>query len=137
MIAGCGVGPVELQPAELSEADRTVCDDLLASLPSQVAGGERRDVTPYGAGAAWGDPPTTLRCGATDAQGMNAGMRCQVVEGVGWYEEALERGIRYTTIGRQTYVELVVPATGEQAFASLVDIADAVRRTVPEEQPCV
>jgi hypothetical protein len=135
--ASCGVGTVELEPAELPDDERILCDRLLADLPSQVAGGERRDVSPYGAGAAWGDPPITLRCGTTDAQGMSPAMACQVVDGVGWYAEELEHGYRFTTIGRQTYVEVVVPDTGDQASAALVDLAPAVRGAVPEVRPCV
>jgi hypothetical protein len=133
------VGAVELSPADLSGEERALCDDLLAALPPRVLGGERRDVTPYGAGAAWGDPPVTLRCGTTDAQGMSPSMQCQVVDDVGWYAEQLEEGYRFTTIGRQTYVEVVVPdASGSEAGAgALVDVATAVRETVPEERPCV
>jgi hypothetical protein len=128
---------VELRSADLPDEVRTLCDELLAELPSTVAGGERRDVSPYGAGAAWGDPPTTLRCGTTDAQGMNPAMRCEVVEGIGWYAEKLDGGYRFTTIGRQTYVEVVVPEAQAQASAALVDLADAIGATVPEAQPCV
>ena len=139
LCAACGVGAVELSPADLSGEERALCDDLLAALPPRVLGGERRDVTPYGAGAAWGDPPVTLRCGTTDAQGMSPSMQCQVVDDVGWYAEQLEEGYRFTTIGRQTYVEVVVPdASGSEAGAgALVDVATAVRETVPEERPCV
>ena len=137
--AGCGVGAVELSPVELNGEEREVCDDLLAALPSQVLGAERRDVTPYGAGAAWGDPPVALRCGTTAAQGMGPSVQCQVVDDVGWYAEELEGGYRFTTIGRQTYVEVVVPdADGsETAAGALVDLAPAVRGTVPEVRPCV
>jgi hypothetical protein len=137
LCASCGVGAVELRSADLPDDVRAVCDDLLADVPSLVAGGERRDVSPYGAGAAWGDPATTLRCGVTDAEGMNPAMRCEVVEGVGWYAEKLEGGYRFTTIGRQTYVEVVVPEAQAQASAALVDLASAIRATVPEIEPCV
>jgi hypothetical protein len=137
LLAGCGAGAVELEPADLDADVRRLCDDLLAELPQVVAGGERRDVSPYGAGAAWGDPPVTLRCGTTDAEGMNPAMRCEVVEGVGWYAEELENGYRFTTIGRAAPVEVVVPGSGDQASGPLVDVAAAVRSTVPEVQPCV
>jgi hypothetical protein len=131
------VGAVELEPADLDPGERELCDDLLAVVPSRVLDGERRDVTPFGAGAAWGDPAVTLRCGTTDAQDMSPSMQCQVVDGVGWYAEELERGYRFTTIGRQTYVEVVVPETPYQASGALVDLAPAVRDVVPELQPCV
>lgn len=137
LCASCGLGAVELQSAQLSDDVRALCDELLSDLPSEVAGGERRDVTPYGAGAAWGDPPVTLRCGTTDAEGMNPAMSCEVVEGVGWYAEKLERGYRFTTIGRQAYVEVIVPDEQSQASAALVDLARAVSDAVPETRPCV
>lgn len=133
----CGVGAVELAPADLSEEVRALCDRLLADLPARVAGEERRDVTPYGAGAAWGDPPVTLRCGTTDAEGMGPAMACEVVDGVGWYAEELEAGYRFTTIGRRTYVEVVVPDTEAQASSALVDVAAAIQGAVPQTQPCV
>jgi hypothetical protein len=137
LCASCAVGPVELEPAELPDDVRDVCDRLLAELPSTVAGEERRDVTPYGSGAAWGDPPVTLRCGTTDAQGLDRASACQVVDGVGWYAEELERGYRFTTIGRLTYVEVVVPDAVSQPSAALVDLASAVGAHVPEVRPCV
>ena len=137
LCASCGLGAVELEAAELSGDVREVCDELLAELPSTVAGGERRDVTPYGSGAAWGDPPVTLRCGTTDAQGLVAESPCEVVDGVGWYSEELERGYRFTTIGRLTYVELVVPDDVSQPSVALVELASSVRGHVPEVTPCV
>ena len=137
LCAFCGVGPVELEPAELPDDVRDMCDQLLAELPSTVAGAERRDVTPFGSGAAWGDPPVTLRCGTTDAEGLVPGVRCDVVDGIGWFEEELDRGYRFTTIGRLTDVEVVVPDSDSPASAALVDLASSVRATVPEVTPCV
>lgn len=137
LCVSCGLGAVELEPAELPDDVREVCDELLDEVPSTVAGGERRDVTPFGSGAAWGDPPVTLRCGTTDAQGLAPGVTCDEVDGVGWYSEELERGYRFTTIGRQTYVEVVVPDDVSQASAALVDLASAVGTTVAEVEPCL
>jgi len=130
-------GAVDLEPADLDPAEAVICSDLLAELPSELAGQGRRDVAPAGSGVAWGDPPVTLRCGVTDALGLGAASDCQVVDGVGWYPEELSDGFRFTTVGRTTPVEVVVPAAYAPEVGPLTDLADAVLQHDPEVRACV
>ncbi|MDQ3627637.1 MAG: DUF3515 domain-containing protein [Actinomycetota bacterium] len=136
LLTGCS-GAVDLEPVDLGPAAAAMCRDLLADLPQELAGQSRRDVAPAGSGVAWGDPAITLRCGATGAEGLGPASECQVVDGVGWYPEQLPDGFRFTTVGRATPVEVVVPAAYAPEVGPLTAIADTVDDTVPVEQPCV
>jgi len=135
-LIGCS-GAVDLEPADLGPQDAAICANLLPDLPPELAGQGRRDVAPVASGVAWGDPPVTLRCGVTDAEGLGPASECQVVDGVGWYPEELSDGYRFTTIGRTVPVEVVVPAAYAPEVGPLTAIADAVVRHDPELQGCV
>ncbi len=135
-LAGCS-GVVDLEPADLDPEAEAICADLLADLPRELAGQARRDVAPAGSGVAWGDPAVTLRCGITDAQRLGPASECQVVDGVGWYPEQLPDGYRFTTLGRATPVEVVVPAAYAPEVGPLTELADAVAQHDPQVQACV
>ena len=135
-LAGCS-GVVDLEPADLDPDAEAICADLLTDLPRELAGQGRRDVAPAGSGVAWGDPAVTLRCGVTDAQGLGRASECQVVNGVGWYPEELSDSYRFTTVGRATPVEVVVPDAYAPEVGPLTELADAVARHDPEVRACV
>ena len=114
------------------------CADLLAAVPGTVDGQQQREVDPPDAlAAAWGDPAIVLRCGVREPPALTAASPCAEVNGVGWFAEQRDDGYRFTTIGRSAFVEVRVPYDYEPAADTLVDLASAVRRTVPERQPCV
>ncbi|MET9133050.1 DUF3515 domain-containing protein [Streptomyces antibioticus] len=114
----------------------TVCENLDGALPSKVDGLDRRDPEPASAlTAGWGNPAIILRCGVerpekmsdTEADGVE-------VDGVGWLlEERSDDSFRFTTTLRTAYIEVTIPSgrTGN-GLAPLVDLAPAVKRTVPE-----
>jgi hypothetical protein len=114
------------------------CAALVAALPETVDGQNRREVAPGDAlAAAWGDPAIVLRCGAPAPQALGPSSRCAEVNGVGWFAEQHDEGYRFSTIGRTTTVQMRVPYDYEPAADALVDVAAAIRQTVPEVQPCV
>lgn len=123
-------------PALSGPAER-LCADLKAELPSEVADLWSRDVTADGVAAAWGAPAVVLRCGATDADGLGPSSRCDMLDGVGWYSERLDDGLRFTTIGRAVPVELTVPDTYAPEADAAIDLASAIKRTIPVRDPCV
>ena len=133
--SGCGMTAVEVDGPTRGPRE---CTGLLAALPATVDGQQRRDVEPAGAlAAAWGDPAIVLRCGVPEPPALTASSPCAEVNGVGWFAEQREDGYRFTTIGRAAYVSVQVPYEYEPAADALVDLASAVRRSVPEREPCV
>lgn len=136
VLSGCSSGVlVDSYPREPGTAD--VCDTLLADLPTEVAGQDRREVAQDVPAAAWGEVPVILRCGVREPTALEPTSPCYEVEGVGWFEEDSEAGRVFTTIGRAAYVSVEVPAPVQPAADVLVDLGDAVARHVPVEQPCV
>ena len=117
------------------------CRALGGALPGTVMDGARRDVRPKSEWtAAWGDPAIVLRCGV----GLPASMRVVdpekagsepmdsvEVNGVTWAFAKYADGVRFTTVYREANVEVSVPKKFAEPAAPLVDVADAVTRTVP------
>lgn len=135
LLAGCSAGvQVDAYPRETG-TDLT-CDTLFADVPQTVAGQERRQVRDDVA-VAWGDPEIILRCGVSRPAALTATSQCNEVSGVGWLDETTSDGFLFTTIGRAAYVSVEVPEEVQPPADVLVDLAAAVQRHVPEEQPCV
>lgn len=136
LAAGCSSGVlVDAYPREPGTAD--LCDMLVADLPPQVAGQERREVAQDVPAGAWGEVPVVLRCGVPDPAALEPTSRCDDVEGIGWFEEETGSGRVFTTIGRAANVSVEIPASVEPAADVLVDLAPAVAKHVRVEQPCV
>jgi hypothetical protein len=114
-----------------------ICTTLMAALPAQVLDEDRRHVAPGVFSAAWGDPTITLRCGAPKPPSMNAGSPCFEVNSVGWFAEQAKGGYLFTTIGRAAYVEVGVPDAYSPEANALVDLADAIKASVPVRTPCL
>jgi hypothetical protein len=95
-----------------------------------------------GYAAAWGDPAIELRCGVPRPKGLDRFASCQVANGVGWFiPESEQTGhpadITMTTVGRAQVVEVQVPATYFPPVNAMVDLAPALKRTIPQVRPCV
>ncbi|CAN5433840.1 hypothetical protein BH18ACT8_BH18ACT8_05390 [soil metagenome] len=135
-VASCA-SQLEVSGSELGGAAATMCSALDETLPDSVAGQTRREVTSQGVASAWGAPAIVLRCGVSDAVGLDPTSRCEVVDGVGWYTEALGEAYRFTTIGRAVPVEVIVPDAYAPEADALIDLASAVRETIPRRRRCV
>ncbi|MFJ9848992.1 DUF3515 domain-containing protein [Streptomyces sp. NPDC101150] len=119
-------------PVPEAKAER-MCTKLIEALPDSVAGGKRRDTDPSSPyTAAWGDSPIVLRCGVVrPAEMLNAQAPGGEIRGVRWLLENAEGGgHRCTTALRKAYVEVNIPAEYGDVGA-LMDLADAVKKTVP------
>ena len=130
---GCSSGAVDVEVPQPGPSVRAVCERLAARLPEQVQGQQRRDVEPSGPlVAAWGDPAIVLRCGVSrpplDLTGEQPDLE---VNGVGWQPIRTADGYVFTTVGRQVYVELRVPAKYAPEVNPLVDLASPVQKAVP------
>lgn len=53
------------------------------------------------------------------------------VEGVDWYLEPTADGYRFTTFDRVTNVEVNVPSTYAPEVNPLIDLAPAIKSTIP------
>ncbi|WP_055524326.1 DUF3515 domain-containing protein [Streptomyces graminilatus] len=119
-----------------------LCRNLHKALPAKVDGLGRDDPGPRSAlTAGWGSPAIILRCGVerppkmTDpkvALGSDPKAVGGEVNGVGWLMEREDGGSsRFTTSSRLAYVEVTVPS-GRDTSGVLVDLAAAIKKTVPE-----
>ncbi|GFH35519.1 DUF3515 domain-containing protein [Streptomyces pacificus] len=132
--AGCSspdaAGPVAV-PAPPAE-EKTLCLALHRALPQAVAGESRRDPAPRSElTAGWGDAAIVLRCGVPRPAGLGSTQADGVeVNGVGWFSEELEDGVRFTTTYRRTYVEVTLSDRFTD-MGPLTELAEPVARTVP------
>jgi len=137
-IAGCSSADDGTRAAVPSPGTEVteLCENLDKALPSKVDGQDRRDPEPASAlTAGWGDPAIILRCGVQRPSKMDDPEADGVeVNGVGWLLEKQDDGsFRFTTTLRKAYVEVTIPKqrTGN-GMAPLVDLAPAVKKTIPE-----
>jgi hypothetical protein len=100
-------------------------------LPHTVDDADRRDVTPDSPYvAAWGDPAIILRCGVARPPALAPTSELVTVNGVDWLPEPEDAGYRFTTTGREAYVEAWVPNDYAPEVNPLVDLAAAVTAAV-------
>jgi hypothetical protein len=125
VLAGCGQGPVTVDPPEPRGAARAACRALIDDLPANLGGAEARQV-----------PPITLRCGVARPDALTPTSECFEINGVGWYAEQATRGTIFTTIGRATFVEVAVPEAYQPAADPLVELASSITRHVGQVKPC-
>ncbi|MFH8365360.1 DUF3515 domain-containing protein [Streptomyces sp. NPDC018031] len=139
--AGCtstdeAAGPAVPTPPAKAVA---MCRALHRELPRQLDGLDRRETDPASDfTAAWGDPAVELRCGVPQpdvltpgSEAYNALPDSAELNGVGWVIEKQDGGYRFTTTLRRAYVEVVVPDDYAPEVNVLIDLAGAVRKTVP------
>ena len=142
-LSGCSAGPVEVTTPRLAGDAAETCRALVAALPSTVDGQARREVEPPGAyAAAWGDPAIVLRCGVPQHPDFDDFAACQETNGVGWFvpEDQISgepEPITMTTIGREQNVEVRLPEDRWPPANAMVDLAQAIKATVPEVDGCV
>lgn len=134
-LGGCsyGVG-VDAYPTMPNTAKD--CDALYADLPQSVADQGRRDVKDTVA-AVWGDPPIILRCGVEKPARLDRVSQCFVIDDVGWFQESTSDGWLFSTIGREYFLSVEIPARYEPAADALVDLAKSVKKHDPLVKPCV
>lgn len=132
-LAGCGFGPVEVEPYEPEPGSSSVCESLLADLPEVVDDAVRRDVSPSDAGAAaWGQPAIVLRCGVAMPSSYRPDAQLLDVDGVGWLADEGEGGTFFTSVDREVLVEVAIPDDYAPEATVLADLADTVLAHVPE-----
>jgi hypothetical protein len=83
--------------------------------------------------AAWGDPAVVLRCGVAKPRSLRPTSELIEVNSVRWFLQETHNAYIFTTYGRVAFVEVRVPKSvpREKATASLVDLAPALKTSVP------
>ena len=143
LTAGCAAQPVAVPAGPPPGEAGRACTALMRALPETLADQARREVSPADAGgAAWGDPPITLVCGAPAPPGLRSWSRCDVAEGVGWFvpDDQLEDqslDAELTTVGVRPTVRVHLPAAHRpRASAVLLQLGPPIRQTLEAGRPC-
>lgn len=124
--------PVLVGAEAPSEQAERLCPGLMALVPEQLDGQPRREVespSPYV--AAWGDPPVTVRCGAPEPVDLTQTSTLVTVDGVAWFRQDGEAGVRWSAVGREIYVDTTVPADNESQESILVPLSRIVAASIP------
>jgi len=145
LLAACSPGLVEIDEADLSEADRAACEAVVEDLPDTLAGELRRSVDPDDAlGAAWGDPAYVLTCGVAEPSDYEPTAECSVIKGVGWYVpddqlSDLGEDASPVALSLSPLVEVEVPADyrTEGIDRALAELAPVLRRHLGEGLSCL
>ena len=142
--AGCG-GPVEIDVPELSTTDEAACRAFAADLPDTLGDEDRVEVEPADApGAAYGDPPIVVACGAGEPEEFGPGAQCELVNGVPWFippeqYDDLGLDLEITSAWHEPRARVLVPAdyrgTGLEAGIMAV-LSPLVEKHLSEAGTC-
>lgn len=133
LLAGCGFGPVSVEPFAIQPGSAQVCADLLEALPDVVGDAIRRDVEPVSRpAAAWGQPAIVLRCGVGVPGAYKPDAQLLDVDGVGWFAEPVDDGVFFTATDREVLVEVAVPDDYAPEAYLLDDLSPVVAAHIPE-----
>ena len=130
--SGCGYGSVDVEVDSPQPGSEQVCRALLDALPEVVDDAVRRDVEPEtGRTAAWGSPPVVLRCGMPLPADYQPDAQLIDLNGVGWLPVDGEGGTFFSATDREVIVEVSVPEEYLPEYDVLLDLAPAIKETVP------
>lgn len=138
LLAGCS-SAVGIQSAP--DGDSAACAEVVALLPTTVAGATRRDTTGGPGTAAWGDPAILLRCGEDPVTVTSlpcVGVPLGEDDEVDWVVLASDAsGAIVRSYGREPAVQVEVPADyGPAPVGVLPELGEAVA-SVPATSVCL
>jgi hypothetical protein len=114
-----------VEPAEGSES--IFCTELGSLLPVSVEGALLRRTNPDTPGtAAWGDPAIVLRCGVSEPATYSPTSQLLVINGVTWYPQELQAGIRFTSLQTPKRVEVSIPDAYESTAEILTQLSSDI-----------
>ncbi|GGD17428.1 DUF3515 domain-containing protein [Nocardioides daphniae] len=141
LLGGCS-STVEIASEPMDDAERAACEALVADLPDELFEQERVEVS-GGVGAAWGDDPVVLTCGAPQPEEYDPFARCSEIDGVGWFIPGAQMkdpdsDIEMTVLSHAPRVRLDLPA--EHRFKGpdthLRTLAVPIKEHLDEVMPC-
>lgn len=133
MVRNQALGPAGLAVVPAPAADSADCARLLAALPAELDGAERRQLrAPGPAGAAgWGEPPIVLRCGLDRPADLTATSRLLAVSGVHFLEIPNGDMSTWVAVDRSVYVAVAFPPSS--GSGPLQEIATVISGTLPPQ----
>lgn len=133
MVRNHALEPLGLAVVPAPAADSADCARLVAALPAELDGAERRQLrTPGPAGAAgWGEPPVVLRCGLDRPADLTATSRLLAVSGVHFLEIPNGGLSTWVAVDRSVYVAVALPPNS--GSGPLQEIATMISRALPEQ----
>jgi hypothetical protein len=144
LLSSCSGGAPTIEEQDLTSADRTACEALVAALPDTLAGQDRVEVDDGALGAAWGDPAYVLTCGVPAPDDYAPTSECNVIDGVGWWvpdDQLGDLGEDATPIALslRPYVEVSVPAERrtEGIDRALAELAPALKEHLADGLACL
>jgi hypothetical protein len=144
LLAACS-GPVEIDPPDLDDADRTACEAFADDLPATLNDEEPVETEPKDPlGGAYGDPAIAVVCGVGVPDGFEQTSDCEEVNNVGWYappEQYDDQSADVTifAVTHRPVVELRLPAEyrPDGLAAALAELAAPVKRNLDRVGDCV
>lgn len=135
-LSACGsdsTGPVPVATTNPTpRAAAAACDRLDDALPATVLGQSQRPTEPESpTTAAWGDPEIVVTCGVPRPAARAPGAQLFEIDGITWFAEELTAGTRFTSEGRVANVQVDVPDDYRPEAESLIDLAPAIKTSVP------
>jgi hypothetical protein len=121
---------LRVEPGEGSGSQ--FCTELGAILPVSIAGALLRSTNPDSPGTkAWGDPAIVTRCGVAEPTTYSATSQLLVVNGVSWYPEELQAGVRFTSLKTPELVEVSIPSAYESTADILTELSSDLNYLAP------
>jgi hypothetical protein len=131
-------GPLPVSTVDQPAATSAACRRLMPVLPAALGALTRRTLEGGGPGvAAWGDPPTILRCGLASPLELTCSSQLTQINGVSWLQLPTEPGLDVTTYiaaDRSVRIALTVPDSAGSGPLAL--ISDTVAATLPARPVC-
>ncbi|WP_329001489.1 DUF3515 domain-containing protein [Kribbella sp. NBC_00709] len=139
VLAGCSSGPAPVPVPSPAPEVAAACTQLVQALPAKVLDQKRRKTSPESPlTTAYGDPAIEVTCGVATPAGMaEAQSQCFQVNGVGWFAKQVQNGYIFTTIGREIYLEIAVPAKYSPEANALTDVSDSIQQHNKVITPCI
>jgi hypothetical protein len=134
-VAACAPG-YSIDAYERVDESARACEAILADAPEKL-GDQERIAVKGDPGIAWGAPAIVLRCGMPRPAQISATAACYPVEGVDWFADERDGETEFTTIGRDTYVSVLIPDAYNPSSDVLAELAATVKGNTTVVSPCV
>jgi hypothetical protein len=127
-------GPVSRPAPAMSAAHKQMCLAFIAALPTTLRSLPERHVT-AGAeqNAAFGDPPITAQCGASEPH-VAPTDEIYPLSGVCWYAQQDPNATVWTTLDRQVPVAITIPTTYSGPGQWATEFRNAIVEALPSKQ---
>ncbi|HEY2795739.1 MAG TPA: DUF3515 domain-containing protein [Micromonosporaceae bacterium] len=124
--ASADTSPVSMPAPAMSAANKQMCLAFIAALPVKLRNLPERHVTQGPEqNAAFGTPPITAECGATEPS-VAATAEIFPISGVCWYAEAKGDTTVWTTLDRVVPVAVTIPNSYDGAGQWAAEFRDAI-----------